>query len=291
MTARIIDGKAIAASINAETATEVRTLTESGRMPPGLAVILVGDDPASAVYVRTKVRTCGEVGIHSMRVDLPASARQEDVLDAITDLNRDPRIHGILLQSPVPVGLDEKALTIAIDPAKDVDCFHPVNVGRLALEEDGLLPCTPAGIMELMARTGIDTAGKHAVVLGRSNIVGKPMALLLARKSANATVTICHSHTRNLAEHLRRADIIVAAIGKPEFVTADMVKDGAVVIDVGINRVDGAAHGGRALVGDVAYAEVAAKAGYITPVPGGVGPMTIAMLMRNTLRARRMAGD
>jgi methylenetetrahydrofolate dehydrogenase (NADP+)/methenyltetrahydrofolate cyclohydrolase len=287
----VIDGKAISRQILDELAADVAELQDNHGIRPGLAVVLVGDDPASHVYVSRKAKTSAKLGIHSIRRELPATATQADVLTTVAELNADPAVHGILVQSPPPPQIDERAVIDAIAPAKDVDCFHPVNVGKLQIgDSDGLLPCTPYGIMLLLARSGIETAGRHAVVLGRSNIVGKPIAALLAQKQdgANCTVTMCHSGTRDLAAHTRQADILVAAIGRPEMVTADMVKDGAVVIDVGINRVDDAsARRGYRLVGDVAYDEVAAKASWITPVPGGVGPMTIAVLMMNTVRACR----
>ncbi len=287
--AGVIDGKMVAAKVNEETAKMVADMARSGNMQPGLAVVLVGDDPASQVYVGMKVKKCAELGIYSEKRVLPADASQEDVLGVVRELNEDPKIHGILVQSPPPPQIDEREIVRAILPSKDVDCFHPENVGKMLLgDEDGFQPCTPAGIMELLKRYDIDPEGKHAVVIGRSNIVGKPMMALLVQKAkgANATVTVCHSRTKNIAEIAATADILIAAIGKPEFVTADMVKEGAVVIDVGINRIDDpAAKRGYRLVGDVAFDEVAGKASLITPVPGGVGPMTIAMLMRNAVKA------
>jgi len=290
----IIDGKAVAAAVNEETAKTVAEMARNGNKQPGLAVVLVGEDPASRVYVGMKVKKCAELGIYSDKRVLPVDATQEDVLSVVEELNNDPKIHGILVQSPPPPQIDEKEVVLAIDPKKDVDCFHPMNVGKMLLgEDDGFLPCTPAGIMELLARYDVDPEGKHAVIIGRSNIVGKPMMALLVQKAkgANATVTVCHSRTKNIAETAATADILIAAIGKPEFVTADMVKEGAVVIDVGINRVDAPeTERGYKLVGDVAFDEVSKKASLITPVPGGVGPMTIAMLMRNAVKACRMAG-
>ena len=284
---KIIDGKAIAAEVNRETAAEVASITKNYGACPGLAVVLVGDDPASKVYVSSKVKRCLELGIRSEKIVLPATASQEELLAVIAKLNANPLIHGILVQSPVPKQIDERAVVDAINPDKDVDCFHARNVGRLLLGDfSGFLPCTPWGVMQLLERSGIPTAGKHAVVLGRSNIVGKPMMALLSAKGADATVTLCHSRTPDLASFTRSADLIVCAIGKPEFLRGNMVKDGVVVIDVGINRV--AAPGtekGYKLVGDAAFDEVAPKASRITPVPGGVGPMTIAMLMKNTVRA------
>lgn len=284
---KIIDGKTIAAEVNRETAAEVAAITKDFGARPGLAVVLVGDNPASKVYVSSKVKRCQELGIYSEKIVLPAETSQDKLLQVIERLNSNPMIHGILVQSPVPKQIDEQAVVDAICPDKDVDCFHARNVGRLWLGDfSGFLPCTPWGVMQLLERSGIETAGKHAVILGRSNIVGKPMAALLSAKGADATVTICHSRTPNLAEITRTADLIVAAIGKPEFLRGDMVKDGVVVIDVGINRVDApGTEKGYRLVGDVAFDEVAPKVSRITPVPGGVGPMTIAMLMKNTVRA------
>ena len=290
---KIIDGKAISAQINKENAEETARIKEKYGTVPGLAVVLVGNDPASQVYVSSKVKKCAELGFYSEKIVLPENATQQEVLDVVNSLNNNPAIHGILVQSPPPPQIDEQAIINAIDPAKDVDCFHPVNVGKLLLGDlSGMLPCTPWGVIQLLDRSGISPAGKHAVVLGRSNIVGKPMAALLMAKGKNgdATVTVCHSRTKNLAEITRSADIIIAAIGKPEFLKGDMVKEGAVVIDVGINRIaDASAPKGMRLVGDVAFDEVAEKASGITPVPGGVGPMTIAMLMNNTIRAFKAA--
>lgn len=292
MGAKNIDGKQISEAVNRETAAEVNELIEKHGVRPGLAVVLVGDNPASQVYVGSKVRKCQELGIHSEKIVLPKETTEEELLNVINTLNNDPAIHGILVQSPPPPHIDEAKIVEAISPRKDVDCFHPENVGRMFLgDHSGFLPCTPWGVMVLLERSGISPAGKHAVVIGRSNIVGKPMMALLTAKGshADATLTVCHSRTKNIEHYTRQADIIVAAIGKPEFLKADMVKDGAVVIDVGINRVkDDKAKNGYKLVGDVAFEEVAQKASYITPVPGGVGPMTIAMLMKNTVRACRM---
>jgi methylenetetrahydrofolate dehydrogenase (NADP+)/methenyltetrahydrofolate cyclohydrolase len=289
MTAKIIDGKKIAAEVNNETAMEVANLARVNNLQPGLAVVLVGEDPASQVYVNMKVKRCGELGIFSDKRVLPADATQEEVLKVVDELNNDDRIHGILVQSPPPPQIDEEKIIAAINPAKDVDCFHAVNVGKMLVgKQDGFLPCTPHGVMVLLERSGIDPSGKHAVVLGRSNIVGKPMMALLVQKAkgANATVTVCHSRTKDIAAITRQADILIAAIGKTEFVTADMVKEGVVVIDVGMNRVDDPeSKKGYRLTGDVAYQEVAEKASWITPVPGGVGPMTIAMLMHNAVKA------
>lgn len=292
MGAKNIDGKQISEAVNRETAAEVNELIEKQGVRPGLAVVLVGDNPASQVYVGSKVKKCQELGIHSEKIVLPKETTEEELLKVINTLNNDPAIHGILVQSPPPPHIDEAKIVEAISPRKDVDCFHPENVGRMFLgDQSGFLPCTPWGVMVLLERSGISPAGKHAVVIGRSNIVGKPMMALLTAKGshADATLTVCHSRTKNIEHYTRQADIIVAAIGKPEFLKADMVKEGAVVIDVGINRVkDEKAKNGYKLVGDVAFDEVAKKASYITPVPGGVGPMTIAMLMKNTVRACRM---
>lgn len=274
MTARLIDGKAIAASLRAEIAVKVR----KAGFTPGLAVILVGQDPASSVYVRTKDRAAREAGIEARTVRLPAETTQGDLLGTIEALNADPRIDGILVQLPLPRGIDTAAVIEAIDPLKDVDGFHPVNVGRLAEGRPALVPCTPLGVMKLLRATGVETTGARAVVLGRSAIVGRPMAALLL--TADATVTIAHSRTRDLPAECRAADILVAAVGRPEMVRADWIKPGAAVIDVGINRLPD----GR-LVGDVAFASCAEVAGAITPVPGGVGPMTVACLLENTLTA------
>lgn len=285
---QIIDGKAVAARVLDECRAQVVQLGEAG-VQPGLAVVLVGDDPASHVYVGSKVRTCGELGIYSRKIELPRETSQAQLLDVVRELNVDPRVHGILVQSPPPAHIDEHAVLLEIDPRKDVDGFHPHNVAMLALDDpSGFVPCTPAGCMRLLAEAGVETAGAEAVVIGRSMIVGKPMAMLLMNKGGNATVTVAHSRTRDLAAVCRRADIVVAAIGRPEMVTAEFVKEGAVVIDVGINRVpDPTKKSGFRLVGDVAYDSVAPKCRAITPVPGGVGPMTIAMLMQNTIKAAR----
>ena len=281
-----IDGKAVAEKVINECKEEIAVLKEKG-ITPGLAVVLIGEDPASKVYVGSKARKCEELGIYSLKIEMPAESTQEEVMKVVEDLNNNDKIDGILVQSPPPAHIDEDAIVRAIDPAKDVDGFHPVNVAKLALEDPtGFIPCTPHGCMRLLEDAGVETSGAEAVVIGRSMIVGKPMALLLMGKSGNATVTVAHSRTKDLAAVCRRADIIIAAIGMPEFVTADMVKDGAVVIDVGINRVDDATKKrGYKLVGDVAYDEVAPKCSAITPVPGGVGPMTIAMLIKNTVIA------
>lgn len=286
----LLDGKAVSQKVLDECRTELAQLAAAG-ITPGLAVVLVGTDPASQAYVANKVRTCGQLGMFSKKIELPASATQEEVLAVVRELNADPAIHGILVQSPPPPHIDEAAIVRAIDPRKDVDGFHPDNVARLALEDpDAFVPCTPLGCQRLLLEYNIPTAGAEVVVIGRSMIVGKPLALLLMAKGrgGDATVTVAHSRTKNLAEVCRRADIIIAAIGRPGFVTADFVKEGAVVVDVGINRVpDAAAKNGYRLTGDVDFAAVAPRCSYITPVPGGVGLMTIAMLMGNTIRAAR----
>ena len=285
MKAQIIDGKEVAAQIRDEVQKEIESLSTNAK--PGLAVILVGEDPASEVYVRNKGRACEKAGIHSITQKMPKETTQETLLAEIDRLNNDDNYHGILVQLPLPQHIDPQKIIEAIDPAKDVDCFHPFNVGRLAIGMSVFEPCTPAGIVELLKRYHIDPSGKHVVILGRSNIVGKPMANLLVQKAqgANAVVTVVHSAAKDVAEFTRQADILVAAIGRPEFVKGDMIKDGVVVIDVGINRVDADTPKGYRLVGDVSYDEVAEKASFMTPVPGGVGPMTIAMLLKNTLKA------
>jgi methylenetetrahydrofolate dehydrogenase (NADP+) / methenyltetrahydrofolate cyclohydrolase len=289
MAAQILDGVAIAAEIREKVAQEVAERAAAGKRVPGLATVLVGENPASQVYVKAKHKACQEVGIRSFGHTLPATASQQEVEDLICGLNADPDVHGILVQLPLPDGLDEQKVLNLVSIEKDVDGFHPLNIGRLAQKgRDPLfIPCTPAGVMEMLERSVPKLEGTNAVVLGRSNIVGMPVALLLVR--ANATVTICHSRTRNLPEVVRQADILVAAVGRAEMVKRDWVKPGAVVIDVGINRIDDASRPrGYRLVGDVAYDEVSEVAGSITPVPGGVGPMTIAILMRNTLQAARL---
>ena len=289
----LIDGKAIAARINDQSRAAVAALTARGHTP-GLAVVLVGADPASQAYVRSKDRMCRELGMHSVKHELPATTTQEELLAIVRALNADPAIHGILVQSPPPAHIDERAIVETIDPRKDVDGFHPVNIAKLALgDPDAFVPCTPLGCQRLLIESGIETAGAHAVILGRSMIVGKPMAFLLMGKGrgGDATVTVAHSRTRDLGAITRSADILIAAIGRPEFVKAGMVREGAVVIDVGINRVPApGTPKGTKLVGDVAFDEVAPRCRAITPVPGGVGPMTIAMLMQNTIvSARRWA--
>lgn len=288
----ILNGKEIGAEALAGCREQVQGLLSKG-VTPGLAVVIVGKDPASHVYVGSKVKTCADLGIYSRRIELPEETSQREVLEVVAELNADSSIHGILVQSPPPPHINEDEIIRLIDPAKDVDGFHPVNVGKLVMEdESGFVPCTPQGCIHLLKRAGIETSGAHAVVIGRSMIVGKPMALLLMGKEINATVTVAHSRTRGLAEVCREADILIPAIGRPEFVTADFVKEGAVVIDVGINRVDDSSRKrGYRLVGDVSYEEVAPKCRAITPVPGGVGPMTIAMLMSNTIKAARSSVD
>ena len=293
MPAELIDGVRIARSVRDDVAREVTALRGKG-ITPGLTVILVGDDPASAVYVRSKGKACDEAGMASETIRLPATTTQDELLRHIDRLNADTMVHGILVQMPLPKHIDPDTVLRRMNPAKDVDGFHPINVGKLLIgEKDGFAPCTPAGVQEMLVRTGVDTRGMECVVIGRSNIVGKPMAALLMqdRAGANATVTICHRHTRALGEHTRRADLIIAAAGRPGVLTREMVKPGAVVIDVGINRVtDPAAKNGYRLVGDVEFNGVREVASYITPVPGGVGPMTIAMLLRNTVKAAAAQG-
>ncbi len=277
---KIIDGKEVSQYIK----TKIKTEAESLGIKPGLAVILVGDDPASHVYVNNKKKACEFCGFNSKSFELPANTSQDELLQLIDTLNVDPEIHGILVQMPLPKHIDETAVIDRIIPSKDVDAFNPVNVGKIMTGDFDFLPCTPAGVMELLKYYNIDVAGKHCVVIGRSNIVGKPMSMLMLH--ANATVTICHSRTKDLAQMVSQADIVVAAVGRAGFVTADMVKDGAVVVDVGINRnADGK------LCGDVDFENVSKKASYITPVPGGVGPMTIAMLMQNTLTSAKLSKE
>ncbi len=289
MPAKIIDGKAVAARIRAEIKRKVEERLAQGLPRPGLATVLVGDDPASHTYVRMKRKACAEVGIESYGYELPADATQEEVEALVERLNADPKVNGILVQLPLPKHLDEERVLSKISIEKDVDGFHPINIGRLAQKgrEPLFVPCTPAGVMVLLEEAGVQLEGANAVVLGRSNIVGMPMALLLVR--ANATVTICHSRTQDIPAHTRQADVVIAAVGRPHMVKADWVKPGAVVIDVGVNRVDDpTAKKGYRLVGDVDFDAVKEVAGAITPVPGGVGPMTIAMLLQNTLRAAEL---
>jgi methylenetetrahydrofolate dehydrogenase (NADP+)/methenyltetrahydrofolate cyclohydrolase len=290
MSAKILDGAAIAQIIRAEVAAEVAKLSGPGRKP-GLAAVLVGEDPASTVYVRSKGKACEEAGMHSVTIRLPASTSEAELLETVDRLNADLQIHGILVQLPLPKHINSERVLRRLDPAKDVDGFHPVNVGKLVIgDQTAFRPATPYGVQQMLIRSGIETRGAHAVIVGRSNIVGRPMANLLIQQGpgGDATVTVCHSKTRDLPSVTRSADILIAAIGKAEFVTADMVRPGAVVIDVGINRVDDASRPrGYRLVGDVAYEPVAQVASAITPVPGGVGPMTIAMLLQNTLQAMK----
>jgi len=286
MTAMVIDGKAIAAELRKEVAKGVEQLVATGTMPPGLATVLVGENPASQTYVRMKRKACAEVGIESFGYELPVDTSQEDVEKVVKELNADPKVHGILVQLPLPAGLDEEAVLKAISIEKDVDGFHPLNIGRLAQKgrEPLFVPCTPAGCIVLLKKAGAQLEGARAVVVGRSNIVGMPAALLLVKE--NATVTICHSRTRDLPSVCREADVLIAAIGRPEMIRGDWIKPGAYVIDVGVNRVDDPSRErGYRLVGDVAFEEAKEVAGAITPVPGGVGPMTIAGLLRNTLHS------
>ncbi|MFM9970216.1 MAG: bifunctional methylenetetrahydrofolate dehydrogenase/methenyltetrahydrofolate cyclohydrolase FolD [Burkholderiales bacterium] len=285
MDTKIIDGAALARTIRAELTTRVAALTASGNRP-GLAVVLVGEDPASQVYVRNKSKACEEAGIASFQHTLPASTSQDELLALVLQLNNDPKVHGILVQLPVPKHISADAIIKAISAAKDADGFHPENAGLLATGNARFVPCTPAGVMRLLAHAGVEIAGKHAVVVGRSNIVGKPVALLLLEK--HATVTICHSRTPDLGAIIRQADIVVAAVGKARMITAAMVKPGAAVIDVGINRIPDGPNAGK-LCGDVDYAAMIGKVACITPVPGGVGPMTIALLLENTVRAAELA--
>ena len=291
MAAQIIDGKQVAADMRTELTAKVAELKSKG-IVPGLAVVLVGQDPASKSYVTAKERTCAEIGIYSDDNHLPEDTTQDELMALIDKFNKDPKINGILVQLPLPKHINESEVLLAIDPAKDVDGFHPVNVGKMVVGEEAFLPCTPHGILQLLVRSGVKTEGAEVVVVGRSNIVGKPIANMLIQKSpaGNATVTVCHTRTKNLAEHVRRADIIIAAAGVPNTVTADMVKDGAAVIDVGVNRVEDATKKrGYRLVGDVDFDAVKEKASLITPVPGGVGPMTITMLMYNTVESAEKA--
>jgi methylenetetrahydrofolate dehydrogenase (NADP+)/methenyltetrahydrofolate cyclohydrolase len=290
MAARIIDGKQVAADIRAELRDEVVRLKERG-IVPGLGVILVGDDPASESYVTGKERACAELGIFSDDNRLPAQTSQADLMRLIARMNGDPKINGILVQLPLPRHLNESEVLLAIDPAKDVDGFHPMNVGKMVVGEKAFLPCTPHGVVQLLVRSAVKIDGAHVVIVGRSNLVGKPLANMLIQKSptGNATVTVCHTRTKDLARHTRQADILVAAIGRPHAITADMVSDGAVVSDVGVSRVDDPTKkSGFRLVGDVDFDAVKERAGWITPVPGGVGPMTIATLLANTLRAAEL---
>jgi methylenetetrahydrofolate dehydrogenase (NADP+)/methenyltetrahydrofolate cyclohydrolase len=291
MTAKIISGREIAGQIREELKQEIAGLKAKHNVVPGLATVLVGEDPASQSYVGAKEKTSIELGIYSERIDRPEKTTQEELMALVDRLNKDPRIHGILVQLPLPKHLDETEVLYAIDPKKDVDGFHPVNVGKLMIGEPDYLPCTPHGIQQLLIRSGVQIEGAEVVVVGRSNIVGKPIANILLQKKpgANATVTVCHTGTRDISFHTRRADILIVAAGRPKAVTADMVKEGVVVIDVGVNRVGKTAEGKAILVGDVDFEGVKEKASAITPVPGGVGPMTITMLMLNTVRAAKLA--
>lgn len=287
---RVIDGKAVAAKLRGRVADGVRALAAS-RVVPGLTVVLVGDDPASSVYVAAKAKACGEAGMRGDTIRLPASTTQDELVELVDRLNADRSVHGILIQMPLPKQIDADVILKRIDPVKDVDGFHPVNVGKMLIGDSlGFVPCTPAGVMELLREYRVQTSGAECVVIGRSNIVGKPMMALLVQPGVNATVTVCHSRSRSIADHTRRADIVIAAAGRPRLVTGEMLKPGAVVIDVGINRVpDPAAKRGYRLVGDVDFESARDVASLITPVPGGVGPMTIAMLLANTLRAAQLA--
>ena len=290
--AKILDGTALAQEVRAEVSAGVKEMWQKHRVTPGLAAVLVGDDPASGIYVRNKRRACDEVGVFSEAFLMPADASQADVLTQVDQLNRDGRFHGILVQLPLPSQVDEQTVIESVDPRKDVDGLHPFNMGKLAQGRPDFIPATPAGIQQILLRNGYDPAARHVVICGRSNIVGRPLAILLMQRQdgANATVTVCHTRTKNLSQFTRQADILVAAMGQPRAITADMVKEGVVVIDVGINRVDD--HGrkqGYRLVGDVDFEGVSEKAEAITPVPGGVGPMTIAMLLVNTLAAARIS--
>jgi methylenetetrahydrofolate dehydrogenase (NADP+)/methenyltetrahydrofolate cyclohydrolase len=290
MTAQIISGKDVARSIRAELAEEAALLKQNHGIVPGLATVLVGSDPASVSYVTAKGKACEELGMKSLQHSLPAETSQEELLRLVEELNRNPEVHGILVQLPLPKHITESKVLYAVDPDKDVDGFHPVNVGRLMIGEERFPPCTPAGIQELIVRSGTPTDGAELVVVGRSNIVGKPIAVMMLQKKAgaNATVTVCHTRTRNMAEHTRRADILIVAAGKAKAITAEMVKPGATVIDVGVNRIGFTESGKAKLVGDVDFDAVKDVAGKITPVPGGVGPMTITMLMKNTVRAAKL---
>jgi methylenetetrahydrofolate dehydrogenase (NADP+)/methenyltetrahydrofolate cyclohydrolase len=291
MTAQLIKGAEVAAQIREELKKEIAELKAKHNVVPGLVTVLVGADPASQVYVGAKEKTSKELGIYSERYDLPEKTNQQELLQLIDKLNKDPKINGILVQLPLPKHLNEEEVLYAIDPKKDVDGFHPVNVGKLMIGEPDYMPCTPAGIQQLLIRSGTQIEGAEVVVVGRSNIVGKPIANILLQKApgANATVTICHTRTRDMAFHTKRADILIVAAGRPKYITADMVKEGVVVIDVGVNEIGKTAEGKRILAGDVDFETVKEKAKAITPVPGGVGPMTITMLMMNTVRAAKVA--
>lgn len=293
MTAKLISGTEVAKTIREELTVEVAELKEKHSIVPGLVTILVGEDPASQSYVAAKNKTAHALGIHSEQITLDADTSEEDLLALVEKYNNDSKINGILVQLPLPKHINEAKVLYAIDPDKDVDGFHPVNVGKMVLGENCFLPCTPHGILELLARSGVETSGAEVVVIGRSNIVGKPIANLMLQKrdAGNATITLCHTRTKDMASHCRRADIIIAAVGVPKMITADMVKEGAAIIDVGVNRIGKAANGKAILAGDVDFEEVKEKASCITPVPGGVGPMTITMLMKNTVQAAKMAAN
>ncbi len=290
MTAKIVSGTEVAKEIREELKVEVTELKEKHDIVPGLVTILVGEDPASQSYVAAKNKTAHALGIHSEQVTLDADTSEEDLLKLVDKYNKDPKINGILVQLPLPKHINENRVLNDIDPNKDVDGFHPVNIGRMVLGEQCFLPCTPHGVLELLSRSGVETSGAEVVILGRSNIVGKPMAnlMLQKRESGNATITLCHTRTKDMAEHCRRADIIVAAAGVPKLVTADMVKDGVAIMDVGVNRIGKSESGKAILAGDVDFDSVKEKASCITPVPGGVGPMTITMLMKNTVQSAKM---
>ncbi len=291
MTAKIISGTETAKAIRDELKIEITELKDKYDVVPGLVTILVGSDPASQVYVGAKEKTCKNLGMYSERYDLPADATEEEVLNLVDKCNKDDKINGILVQLPLPKHINETKILYAIDPEKDVDGFHPVNIGKMMLGEDCYLPCTPHGMLELLVRNGIETSGKECVVLGRSNIVGKPIANLMLQKrpAGNATVTVCHTRTKDTDFHTRRADILIVAVGVPNLIKADQIKEGVVILDVGVNRIGKTADGKAILAGDVDFESVKEKAGAITPVPGGVGPMTITMLMKNTVQAARKA--
>lgn len=293
MTAKIISGTEVAKEIREELKIEIAELKEKHNIVPGLVTILVGEDPASQSYVAAKNKTAHAIGIHSEQITLDADTPEEDLLELVKKYNKDDNIHGILVQLPLPKHINESKILNEIDPDKDVDGFHPVNIGRMVLGEQCFLPCTPHGVLELLARSGVETSGAEVVIIGRSNIVGKPMAnlMLQKRQSGNATVTLCHTRTKDMAAHCRRADIIVAAVGVPKLVTADMVKEGVAIMDVGVNRIGKTESGKAILAGDVDFESVKEKASVITPVPGGVGPMTITMLMKNTLQSAKMAAN
>lgn len=290
MSAIILDGKQLAETMREEMKQEIADLQTEHHLTPGLAVVLVGEDPGSVSYVTGKRKACAHVGIYSREENHPADLSEEDLLKLVKELNHDPQIHGILVQLPLPDHINEKKVLHAIDPAKDVDGFHPFNIGQMMIGEDTFLPCTPHGIQQMLMRNGIETASRHVVIVGRSNLVGRPLANILLQKNpnANATVTVCHSRTRDIGYYTRQGDIVVAAIGRPNTLTADMIKEGAVVIDVGVTRVEDATRKrGYRLVGDVDYDAISLKASAITPVPGGVGPLTITMLLHNTIKAAK----